>query len=262
MNTTNFSLPGGMPSTVQDFDHAFQGVYEALKAICKGFSDAQDAILLEGAEITLGGGLVEWTEGWIYFSGELYHVPAQTPISHNPLGDYFWAVDVSVPVNGTKSFEDGQTHDVRFIRSMSYREISAGDQYLDPDNLRSIDRIKAERLLFDEDQWETVTPNSAGQWSQQSGNALMVKAGNYGRVEFRGGLTHPNTGGGNPFTLPVDYRPARKVYLTPAMTASNNPTYLTNALVSIGTDGVVTWINPSIAGTVNLWFDGVSYRPK
>lgn len=116
MNNFKTTDNGGLPLRLDDFRFMHNASLEVVKGLISPLVGTLDALILSGCEATnLGGGLYSYSEGYVYFSGEVFYFPAISSTTIAPASAAFDVVSTFDPT-GVRTFNNSVTHNVYEIR--------------------------------------------------------------------------------------------------------------------------------------------------
>lgn len=211
---------GGMPLEGNDLTWMTNGYLEAFKDIMNGFTPpGASAFVISGCVATVSGANVAISAGVVYLNDRIRHIDAviKTPSQFRlPEIDEDQTFDPS----GDEVFEDGTTHQTYVIDYALI--IGSGSLMTQSDYIAAVNALPKLSHVWKFDSviepWVTVpvtapftTPGSV---FDVSGNLpLQCRKMIGGRVELSGSFAHPVGSTGLIGTLPVGYRPNRRVYV-------------------------------------------------
>lgn len=240
MNRLNV-FSGGQPLRVDDIDFIHSGVLEALKGICLGLSNETNLLVLSGCIATVAeieeGFSCSITEGYIYFNGEIYFVPA-----HSIDGiDYDWFVlkptETYAASGDGRVFKDGTTgRQLHAIRRLAlYHEDTISEGAIDVLDL--LDATLSEALWWKKENDTWIQPTFNDGW-QSGTNWVYFRKNMIGNLEICGNIKHIGAyTNGIAFVLPSLYKP---LFDQQIVLQSVEPTGRNSIVMTIGLNGNVS----------------------
>ncbi len=115
MNKLLTNITGGFPFTLDDLRFQDDSVRLAIADICLAIAQ-QTPVVAFGCALTVHSGYVAVSEGAIIYNSEVFHVFPHNIAYSGAISQYYWnIVAVSDPA-GSKTFENGETHQVYEVR--------------------------------------------------------------------------------------------------------------------------------------------------
>lgn len=255
----------GHPLTLDDAGFIQDAFKDALNGFLKGFEGANNSFIITGCVISVSGGDIVISAGWVVLNGEIYEVEAGNfgPIAFLAPAPY-WKIEEIAVAPSPVYYEDNSLKNVHLKRRATLTGIDTGGliKYSDTKTFKSL----LHDLMLNGDTDFTMI-NSWDFGNLPVANAGYRKEGN--RVFLRGDIRF--TGGAVPLTnlpfaqLPVGYRPSIN-WMFNAVTGSsfNSPpttdNYLYNAgssWIRIDTDGYL-YADASNGNSISL--GGISFN--
>jgi hypothetical protein len=122
---------GGHPVYFKDFEFVQEQIRELVSASF-GHLDSTIVTVLNGCEVTIStdGYTIEVTEGWAYYDGEMFYIPAQSATGSSP-NVAKWRISESWDSRGLKTFRsetvgDKNVYQVRQLQIGYYASASEG----------------------------------------------------------------------------------------------------------------------------------------
>lgn len=198
----------GFPLRMDDLRYMHESAKEVIDAIGYALlqnSDPSYGLHLKGG-FSFSGTTGTITEGYIYFLGEIFYVPAQSTEAPdmNYVGWYLEPEDVT---EAYRVFKDGDTYGIHIRRQLKLVGWNPYNATI-PDGVLVHTRLK--KLT---DVW---LPNSNVNWTQPvlsngysnvSGKAVRWRKNKLGNIEIIGQFTYDSPGTSVLFTLPTGSRP-------------------------------------------------------
>lgn len=253
MNKLITNIEGQMPFVLDDIRWFADGIYDAFANLIETLGGN---MILFGCETSPSGNNYEVSAGALALDGEIYKVDAHTAIGESGAGyaDWYFVPDISYSAEGTKTFGNGTIHETYEIRKakLIYSETEPAAPFMRKETgIRYIDKLfsKLESELNDKaNVWSTVSSVvndlMTGITASETPFRFIKKLG---IVYIEASLLNfAFTYSGEIYTLPVGYRPDRKIHFT------------------VNSEGHYVTINPDGRITTNLvsdnFFFNVSFR--
>ncbi len=210
--TSEPTLTNGQPITKETIPFIENGVQEAISNLVKGLLGSyttDDVIILEGVELSVtgGGNTLTWTDGSVYFNGEVYTVVAGNVTKTGGQTFVFTNAEGNGPV---VTFEDNSNHYPHRIRQVQLVAGAAGgsgvDDYISDYNTSNV------KSPFKKDHWHYIgtsgEPAFGAPFSNIGGGSdLKFRKDLQGNVAITGVVAYTGSGGATLFAIPVGYRP-------------------------------------------------------
>lgn len=241
MKTLKSDALGGMPLDGDDFTWMTTGYLEAFKAILDGFIAPGDSngYIITGCIASISGANVVISPGVIYSNNRIRPYAGQTVLPAN-----FKTPELSTDFNydptGTETFEDG------FVRETYLNEyatgmaqigglISQAAYVLAVNNLPRIKRGWTLNSVIEDWIKLPITAPFVTYVIEFGATALQCRRLIGNRVELAGSFSHPVGATGILATLPVGYRPDKRIHLPLIISGGSGTTR--QQTLRIDTDG-------------------------
>jgi hypothetical protein len=232
---------GGHPLTGDDLLFLQSSITEGLTALAQGL--AGPFFVISGVNISISGGTITWTAGWIYMAGEICQVDSGSATFAS--NDTFVIVETA-DTAGDVTYEDLNTESTYLIRKATIQG-NAGGTYL----YTNLNRLRNfnDRSVF----------SYGGSWTS-AGSVAFAYLDITGKTCLRGNVvisSYSPTPDANITTLAAKYRPddTRRV-IVPAVVGGTN-TFLH---VTIASTGEVVPLGLTAGNNATLYLDGVSFN--
>ncbi|MBN9293729.1 MAG: hypothetical protein J0G96_07110 [Flavobacteriia bacterium] len=261
MNRLTTTYNGGFNLKMNDFRWIETGLFEAFKGLASPLLNNNTQIILSGCSLSISGGTLTLTEGFIFLNNEVFFVPSQSEPDAGTTYKYFDVIESFDP-SGLKEFKNGLTHDVYAIRrgkliQSNTLPVGAVDYSSYVTAIQSIETQLKSRLS----PMTTLVTQTIPPGETLEGTYLIR-----GWKDFASGIhltgrrwAEDLSIGSTLFTLPAGYRPGTEQVLSLPLSSSAKMIQVT-----IQTNGEVklkAWVN-SVPDdyTYVISFDGVVFR--
>lgn len=257
---------GGMPFEQEDLKYLQDATKEEIMAVIGAFKNPAGWMVVSGCVASdAGSGDVAVSAGWVIFGGELGYYAGSTiadTAGNFPTPEF--DTDVLVDAAGTEVFEDGTTHDTYLNTSIIL--IGTGSALNQAQYIAAINGFPRIQNYFHkavmEDWVKPILDPAAVTPTGYSSEVLQYRKTYGNRVELSGSFSvYPGLGLGIVlFTLPVEYRPNQRRYLSmnaKGLAAPDLTGFYTD--LWINTDGTVV-CNSEPTNTIHYLLHGLSYE--
>lgn len=207
-------------------------------------------VAIKGVEITVGGGNITWTAGWMVLSGELCQVDAG--VAAYPANDTF-VISETYDAAGNQTYEDLNVEDTYVIRKAKIQGNAGGANLYSNLTWMNMSAVKT---------WQDFTAITGFSWAPSASYNPLYRKNQTSGVDLAGSIERSNFNSAfhSPIgTLPAGYRPDKTIVVGVPGTING---VAGTIMLEISTTGDFGAIGITNGDDLILYMDGLSFPLK